>query len=181
MAVMTEAATSRQFNIPGAGRYAIDTERSAVKFATRHLFGLAPVRGSFALRDGVIRVADPVGGSAVQARISASSFRTGNDDRDATVLSRRLLHAEAHPLLKFSSTALVQEDGQWLLRGEFEVRGVTRPVEARLTAVSERSGTLRATARVLIDRYEFGVTGYRGLAARRLTVDLDITAHREFE
>lgn len=171
--------TSRQIDIPTAGRYRIDTGRSAVTFATRHLFGLAPVRGTFALRDGLISVADPVTKSAAGARIAASSFRTGNDTRDAAVLSRKLLDAEAHPSLTFSSTELTQADGQWALRGEFEVRGVTRVVEARISAVSERGGTLRATARVDVDRYDFGITAYRGLAARRLTVHLDITAHRE--
>jgi polyisoprenoid-binding protein YceI len=171
--------TSRQIGIPTGGRYRIDTERSAVTFATRHLFGLAPVRGTFALREGVISVADPVTKSAVGARIAASSFRTGNDTRDAAVLSPRLLDAEAYPSLTFASTELTQADGRWALRGELEVRGVTRVVEALISAVSEQGGTLRAAARVTVDRYDFGLTAYRGLAARRLTVDLDITAHRE--
>ena len=77
--------------------------------------------------------------------------------------------------------ALAREEGQWLLRGEFEVRGVTRLVEVRLVTVSETGGTLRATAKVAVDRHDFGITAYRGLASRRLTVDLDITAHRESE
>lgn len=180
MALMTEAeAISSQLSIPAAGHYRIDTEQSTVTFATRHIFGLAPVRGTFALRDGSIMVADPVSESTVRARIAASSFRTGSDTRDATVLSRKLLDAEAYPGLTFTSTALVSDGGRWLLRGEFEVRGTTRLVEVALTAVSQSGGTLRATARVTIDRYDFGITAYRGTAGRRLTVDLDITAHRE--
>ena len=47
--------------------------------------------------------------------------------------------------------------------------------------MSETSGTLRATAQVAVDRHDFGIRAYRGLASRRLTVDLDITAHRESE
>jgi polyisoprenoid-binding protein YceI len=38
---------------PRPGRYEIDTSCSAVTFRTRHLFGLAPVRGSFTIRAGV--------------------------------------------------------------------------------------------------------------------------------
>ena len=41
---------------PRPGRYEIDTSCSAVTFRTRHLFGLAPVRGSFAIRAGTIDV-----------------------------------------------------------------------------------------------------------------------------
>jgi hypothetical protein len=38
---------------PRPGRYEIDISCSAVTFRTRHLFGLAPVRGSFTIRAGV--------------------------------------------------------------------------------------------------------------------------------
>ena len=59
------------------------------------------------------------------------------------------------------------------------MRGVTRLVEARISAVEADSATLRASAQVSIDRYDFGITAYRGLAARGLTVDLSIIARRE--
>jgi polyisoprenoid-binding protein YceI len=181
MAVMTSAEVpTTQLDVPPAGRYLIDTERSAVTFTTRHFFGLGAVRGTLALRDGVISVADPVSGSAVSARVAASTFRSGNDARDAAVLSPRLLDAETYPGIAFSSTALVGERGQWLLRGELEVRGVTRLTEAVIGAVAvDAGGTLRASARLTVDRYAFGVTGYRGLAARRLTADLSIVARRQ--
>lgn len=164
-----------------AGRFRIDPEHSTVDFATRHFFGLAPVRGTFELRDGVIVIAEQVTDSAVWTRVSASTFQTGNDARDATVLSRRLLDADTHPSLTFSSTDLVQEQGKWLLRGELEVRGVTGLTEASISslAVDDAGATLRATAEVTIDRYAFGITAYRGLAARKLTIKLSVTAHRE--
>jgi polyisoprenoid-binding protein YceI len=180
MGVMTtSAASSERIQVPTAGRYRIDQEQSTVTFATRHFFGLAPVRGTFELRDGVISIAEQVTDSAVWARVSASSFRTGNDTRDATVLSQKLLHADAHHSLTFSSTALVQEQGEWRLRGELEVRGVTQLTEARIDSLAIHDATLRATAQVTIDRYAFGITAYRGLAARKLTIDLSVTAHRE--
>ena len=47
---------------PQPGHYDIDPGRSRVTFRTRHLFGLAPVRGSFAIRSGVADVADPIDG-----------------------------------------------------------------------------------------------------------------------
>ena len=182
MDVMTPAeATGKQLEVPRAGRYRIDPEASTVAVRTRHFFGLGPVRATLALRDGRIDVTAPPQASAVTARFAASSFQSGNPARDAAVLSARLLDAEADPSLAFTSTALAQAEEQWLLRGELEVRGVTRLVEVRLVAVSETSGTLRATAQVAVDRHDFGITAYRGLASRRLTVDLDITAHRESE
>jgi polyisoprenoid-binding protein YceI len=171
--------------IPPAGRYRIDPERSTITITTRHLFGLGPVRATLALRDGRIQVNDPVAGSAVRATAAAVSFRSGNDARDAAVLSPRLLDAATYPSLTFISTALEREsasdaadseEGRWLLRGELEVRGVGRLVETTIAAVSAHGGTLHASARLRVDRYDFGITAYRGLAARWLTMDLDIIA-----
>jgi polyisoprenoid-binding protein YceI len=137
------------------------------------------VRGTFALRDGAIDVAEPVTASAVRARIAASTFTTGNNARDTAVLSARLLDTQNHPTITFTSTALVEDAGRWLLRGELAVRGVTCPVEASIGTVSVGDGTLAASATLTVDRYAFGITGYRGLAARRLTVTLRIEAKRQ--
>jgi len=150
------------------------------------------VRGTVALRDGTITLVRPVTGSAVHARAAASTFRSGSRPRDAAVLSPRLLDVQAYPSLTFTSTDLVlespwtpgREPGPWLLRGELEVRGVTRLVEARITVLpgagasagGQRDATLRASARLSVDRYDFGLTAYRGLAARWLTIDVSIVA-----
>jgi polyisoprenoid-binding protein YceI len=178
---------------PKPGRYRIDPEHSTVTIRTRHLFGLGPVRATLDLRDGLIQVAALPEASTVQARFAASSFRSRNPARDAAVLSSSLLDAETYPGISFTSTELVpakdpadpgsgerdQVAGRWSLRGELEVRGVTRLVEVRVGAVEADGATLRASAQVTIDRYDFGITAYRGLAARTLTVHLGITAHLE--
>ncbi len=65
---------------PEPGRYEIDTSCSAVTFRTRHLFGLAPVRGSFTIRAGTIDVAEPPADSSVHVHIdpaSGAGRRTG--------------------------------------------------------------------------------------------------------
>ncbi len=165
--------------LPPAGRYRIDTERSTITISTRHLFGLGRVRATLALRDGHIRVADPLAGSAVRATAAAVSFRSGNDARDAAVLSPRLLDAATYPSIVFTSTALEERDGGWLLGGELEVRGTARPVETVIVAEPASGGTLYASARLRVDRFAFGVTAYRGLAARWLTVDIDLVAEAD--
>jgi polyisoprenoid-binding protein YceI len=180
MAVMTPAeVTSTRLDVPRPGRYRISPADSTVTVRTRHLFGLGAVRATLALRDGRIVVTAPPEASTASARFAASTFVSGNEARDAAVLSPRLLDAEAYPSLTFTSTGLVCEQGRWSLRGELEVRGVTRLVQARISALDTDGATLRASAQVSVDRYDFGITAYRGLAARGLTVDLAVTAHRE--
>jgi len=168
-----------QLDIPKPGRYRISPAHSTVTIRTRHFFGLGAVRATLALRDGRIVVAEPPEASAVQASFATSTFQSGNEARDAAVLSPKLLGAEAYPSLSFTSTELVCEQGRWSLRGELEVRGVTRLVEARISALDTDGATIRASAQASVDRFDFGITSYRGLAARGLTVSLAVTAHRE--
>ena len=78
----------------------------------------------------------------------------------------------------FSSTGLEQADGRWVLRGELEVRGTCCPLDVRIERASSTGGTLRVAASATVDRYAFGITGFRGLAARRLQVRLDVIAER---
>jgi polyisoprenoid-binding protein YceI len=159
---------------PQLGRYAIDAGGSAVTFRTRHLFGLAPVRGTFAIRAGTVDVAEPLPDSAVYAEIDAASFRTGNLARDASVRSARFLDAARHPVMAFRSERIDDEK----LTGTLTVRGVTRPVSlaVELADVSPRTFTANATTR--IDRTEFGVTASRGLAGRYLDLSLEVRCVR---
>ena len=88
---------------PRPGRYEIDISSSTVTFRTRHLFGLAPVRGSFAIRAGTIDVGEPLARSSAFVQIDAASFRTGNGQRDDQVRSERLLDTERYPAITFRS------------------------------------------------------------------------------
>lgn len=160
---------------PQLGRYEIDTRSSAVSFRTRHLFGLGPVRGSFAIRAGTVDVAEPLAGSRVRAEIDAASFRTGNPVRDAAVRSARFLDAATHPVMTFASE---RTDGS-TLTGTLTVRGVTRPVTLSIERSAVAAGSFTARASTRIDRTEFGVTASRGLAGRYLDLIVEVRCLRK--
>jgi polyisoprenoid-binding protein YceI len=161
---------------PQPGHYDIDPSESAVTFATRHLFGLAPVRGTFAIKAGTVDVADPVTASGINAEIETASFRTGNVLRDPRVRSSRFLDARRHPVLTFRSGPIAAPDQ--VVDGTLTVRDITRPVRLSVTrcVVSRHSFSATATAR--IDRTEFGITAARGLAGRYLDVTVEIQCVR---
>ena len=159
---------------PQPGRYEIDTTRSAVTFRTRHLFGLAPVRGSFAIRAGTVEVAGPLTDPGIYAEIEAASFRTGNRQRDSVVRSARLLDAGQHPVITFRSEHM---DGP-ALTGTLTVRDVTRPVSLSIKQSAVSSGAFTACAATRIDRTAFGVTAYRGLAGRYLDMTVEVRCVR---
>ncbi|WP_189956508.1 YceI family protein [Streptomyces alanosinicus] len=159
---------------PRLGRYTIDAHDSSLSFTSRHLFGLLPVRGAFAIRGGTVDVAEPLSGSRVRAEIDAVSFRTGNAQRDAAVRSAKFLDTDRYPLMLFVSDQL----DATAVTGTLTVCGVSRP--ARLSLVHREvladAFTVRATTRV--DRTEFGVTASRGMAGRHLDLTLEIRCRR---
>jgi len=160
--------------IPRPGRYEIDVSASAVTFRTRHLFGLAPVRGRFAIRAGTIDVGEPLARSSAFVQIDAASFRTGNGQRDDQVRSERLLDTERYPVITFRSDSV---DGL-ALTGTLTVRNVTMPVTLSMEQTAARARWFNARASTRIDRNEFGVTAYRGLAARYLDMTIEVRCVR---
>lgn len=158
-----------------AGTYRIDPTRSTIRFRTSHSFGLGPVTGTFAVRDGDITVADEPADSTVTARLDAASFRTDKPRRDTDITSKRFLNAADYPLMEFTSTAVVRTDDRWDLHGRLTVRGVTAPVVLHLDSGGPTTDGCRFRATVRIDRYAHRV-GIRGIVARYLDADIDVVA-----
>jgi polyisoprenoid-binding protein YceI len=169
---MPDTAT---IQIPAAGTYRLDPEASSISFATRHMFGLGGVHGSFRLISGQITITDPVTSSAASAVIDAASFQTGGAARDKDVKSANFLHAGEHRRINFTSTQLARDGDRWLLRGQITVRGNSAPAELVITEARTDDDGLLVTATTRIDRYAHGLTKKKGLAGRHL--DLTITAH----
>ncbi|MEV0825030.1 YceI family protein [Nonomuraea rubra] len=160
--------------VPPPGSYEIDADSSVLAFTTRHLFGLAPVRGTFRIRGGTVEITGPLSDSMVHVEVETASFRTGNPRRDANVRSRRLLDTGRYPVMTFASERL----SGLALVGTLTVGPETRPVRLTIdrSRVSGAAFTAHATTR--IDRAEFGVSAYRGLAGRYLHVDVEVRCVR---
>ena len=156
-----------------AGTYVIDSARSRIRFATSHAFGLGPVTGTFAVRDGTITLAADPAGCAATARVDAASFTTDKPRRDKDIRSKRFLHAEQHPDLLFVSDLLVRDGDRWLLHGTLTVRGTTAPITLEVTSGTTDAAGCRFHAKTRIDRYAHRV-GPRGILSRYTDLDLDI-------
>ncbi len=178
MADTAQPAATGPVAPPGA--YVIDPAASIVRFVTRGMFGLSAVRGTFAVAQGAIVVAEPATASTVTAVIDADSFDTRNAKRDRHVKSADLLDVAAHPSIDFRSTAVTEQDGRWTVTGELAAHGVTAPVSVVVDVpagfVVDESGVVRFTAHSTIDRHAFGVTRFKGMVARRLTVTVELVA-----
>ena len=159
---------------PRLGHYTIDTNRSSLSFTGRHMFGLFPVRGTFAIRGGTVDVAEPLGESGVQAEIDAATFTTGHARRDSDVRSARFLDASRHPLITFVSSSVDAER----ITGALTVKDISEVVTLQVGEVRADAESFRVRATTRIDRTAFGVTAAGGLASRDLDLTLEITAVR---
>ena len=157
---------------PRLGRYEIDVSRSRVTFRTRHMFGLGPVRGTFAVKSGAADIAEPLADSAFHAEIDTASFSTGNQRRDTSVLSARFLDAARCPVISFRD-GRVSADGR-TISGTLTVREVCRPVSLSIGRVTVAGPSFTASATVRVDRTEFGLTAMPGLAGRYLGLTVEV-------
>jgi polyisoprenoid-binding protein YceI len=163
---------------PALGAYRIDAAESTISFVTRHLFGLAPVRGTFALREGIVYVGEPVETSMVRAVIAADSIDTGLAARDNTVRLKQYLDVERHPDITFVANGV---DHDQVLQGKLTVRFRTEPLDVRIDEVRVLDNRLQLRASAVVDRYAWGVTAMKGMAGRRLRFTLSLVATRTDE
>ena len=110
------------------------------------------------------------------AVVSAASFSTGSRARDRDVRSARFLDTAQYPDITFQAGTLSRDQGRWMLAGELTVRDVTSPVTLAIDCVEPAGAGFRARATARIDRYAYGVTAAKGMAARYLGIDVNVTA-----
>ena len=163
--------------LPAAGRYQLDPSHTVVAFRTRHLFGLGAVSGTMTVTGGEITIDPAIPQASVTATISAASFHTDIRARDR-VTRARFLQTDQYPDITFQAETLNRAEDGWMLAGELEVRGVSRPVTLVIESVEEAGAGFRAQAAARIDRYAFGVTAAKGVAARYLDISLTAVALR---
>jgi polyisoprenoid-binding protein YceI len=125
---------------------------------------------------GEIALDPAVPQAAVTAAVSAASFTTGSRARDRDVRSARFLDTGQYPDITFRGRNLTRDDGCWLLDGHLTVRDVTRPVTLTIESVEPAGAGFRARATTRIDRYAYGLTAAKGMAARYLSITLSVTA-----
>lgn len=144
----------------GTGTWAIDPAHSSISFSVRHLM-VSKVRGSFETFSGAIVVAED-GTPSVTAEIAVDSVNTGNEQRDAHVKAADFFDVENHPTATFVSTDVRPDGDDYVLGGNFTLKGVTKPIDLKLEFNGVNPGMGHGevagfTATVVLNRKDFGV------------------------
>ncbi|GAC58786.1 hypothetical protein GOHSU_50_00140 [Gordonia hirsuta DSM 44140 = NBRC 16056] len=143
-----------------AGTWNIDPVHSQVGFSVRHLM-VSKVRGEFTDVSGAIVVAED-GSVSVSAEIGVASINTKNDQRDAHIRSADFFDAEKFPKATFVSTSVEPDGDDYILHGDFTLKGITRPIQMTMefNGVNPGMGHGQVAgfeARTVINRKDFGV------------------------
>ena len=143
-----------------AGTWAIDPVHSSINFSVRHLM-VSKVRGSFETFGGAVTVAED-GTPSVSATIDVNSINTRNEQRDAHVRSADFFDAEHYPTATFVSTAVRPDGDDYVVDGDFTLKGVTKPVSLKLEFNGVNPGMGQGAvagfeASVVLNRKDFGI------------------------
>ena len=143
-----------------AGTWAIDPVHSSINFSVRHLM-VSKVRGSFETFSGAITVAED-GTPSVSATIDVNSIDTRNEQRDAHVRSADFFDADNHPTATFVSTGVRPDGDDYVVDGDFTLKGVTKPVSLKLEYNGVNPGMGQGPvagfeASVVLNRKDFGI------------------------
>ena len=144
----------------GTGTWAIDPVHSSIGFSVRHLM-VSRVRGNFENFSGAVTVAED-GTPSVSAEIAVDSIHTGNDQRDGHIKSADFFDADKYPTATFRSTGVRANGDDYVIDGEFTLKGVTKPVSLALEFNGVNPGMGRGEvagfeASVVLNRKDFGV------------------------
>lgn len=171
-----------------AGTWAIDPVHSSINFSVRHLM-VSKVRGSFETFSGAVTIAED-GTPSVSATIDVNSINTRNEQRDAHVRSADFFDAEHYPTATFVSTAVRPDGDDYVVDGDFTLKGVTKPVSLKLEFNGVNPGMDQGAvagfeASVVLNRKDFGIdidmpleTGGT-VVGDKITVTLEIEALKQ--
>jgi polyisoprenoid-binding protein YceI len=179
--VTMTATETRQLS---AGTWAIDPVHSSINFSVRHLM-VSKVRGRFDKFGGAIVVAED-GTPSVNAEIAVDSVDTGNDQRDAHIKSADFFEAAQYPDATFTSTGVESNGGNYVVHGQFTLRGVTKPVSLDLEFFGVNPGMGHGEvagfeASVVLNRKDFGIDIDLPLEAGGAVVGDKVTITLEIE
>jgi polyisoprenoid-binding protein YceI len=126
------------------------------------------------------------GTPSVTAEIAVDSVHTGNEGRDAHVKNADFFDVETYPTASFVSKGVKADGDDYVLDGEFTLKGVTKPIELKLEFNGVNPGMGHGEvagfeATVVLNRNDFGIDFNAPLETGGVVVGDKVTITLEIE
>jgi polyisoprenoid-binding protein YceI len=166
-----------------AGTYTVDPVHSSITFAITHN-GVATFRSGFGPYEARL-----TGGETprLEGTVDVAGIEIDEEQLKGHLLSPEFFDAERYPRLRFESSELdVADDGAVKVRGELEIRGEAREVEAN-GKFGQLGADLGGNARVglslaaTVDRRSFGLDWNAELPSGGEVLDYEVSIAVELE
>jgi len=168
--------------------YDIDPAHTAAHFSVRHMM-ITNVKGEFSKVSGTVTFSpNNLAASRIEATIDATSIRTREEQRDTHLKSADFLDVANYPEIRFVSKSIEsQGEGEYRVKGDLTIRGVTREVTLDVDSVTPEVkdpwGNIKAgaSATTKIDREDFGLHWNVALEAGGVLVGKQVSISLEVE
>lgn len=180
--------TTTKIDLP-VGTWTLDKAHTSLSFIARHMM-VTKVRGSFRAFHGTVDVTENPEDSKVAIEIETGSVSTGSADRDAHLTSPDFFDVANYPAMKFVSTDIRQEHGEWRLTGDLTIKNITKPVTLDVSFDGTETNpwgkeVAAFTATGEVDREAWGLTWNVPLesggllVSRKITLEVDAQLTRD--
>jgi polyisoprenoid-binding protein YceI len=157
------APSAQSGELAATGAYKVDPVHTSVVFRIKHL-DTAWFYGRFDEMTGMLNYdpADP-SASSLNLEVKIESVNSGNGRRDGHLKSSDFFSSKQFPTATFVSSSFAPAaEGVYEIAGDLTIKGVTRPVTARLEKTGqsqgERGTVIGFETTFDIKRSEFGIT-----------------------
>jgi polyisoprenoid-binding protein YceI len=140
-----------------AGQWTLDPAQSTVALASRSMWGVVPVKGSFGEVSGQVTIT-PAGEVTGTITVGAASVNTKNKKRDEHLRSADFFNSEVYPHIVFTAEQVTVSDDGAKVTGTLQVRDATRPLTFPATVAALGADSIVLDAQIGVDRSEFGLT-----------------------
>ncbi|MFD3454833.1 YceI family protein [Streptomyces sp. NPDC058691] len=154
----------------GKGVWTLDPKASSVELATRTMWGLVNVKGTFERVSGQGRVG-PGGAISGMLTIDAASISTGHAKRDKHLRGADFFDVERYPEFTIRVVGGTPRGTGVEFRTEFTIKGVTRSIPLTGTVDQLAGDAVTVSVETHIDRARFGMDwNQMGMIKGRTTV-----------
>ena len=140
------------------------------------------LEGDFKKWYAALTFASPdVSTAVLEIKIQADSVNTGSGTKDGKLKSEKFLNVKGYPVISFLSKKIIQTGRDpFEVRGDFTVRGVSKPETLALTVLGAGTGAGEINGTMAFDRRDYGMNN--GIPfikiAERVEVTVNLKAQR---